>query len=134
MIRKATNEKNAAKKNVLGGDLRPCCFDPITGFFRDGLCRTDDSDRGRHVVCARVTAEFLDFTKKRGNNLSSPVPEYGFPGLEPGDHWCLCVLRWKEALDHGVAPPVVLEACEETALKVVSLETLEAHAVDQDEA
>ena len=124
------SESNAvSKKNVLGGALRPCCFDPLTGYFRDGYCRTDASDQGRHVVCAQVTAEFLDFTKRRGNNLSSPAPEYGFPGLEPGDRWCLCVLRWKEALEAGVAPLVELEACDEAALSVVSLETLRAHAI-----
>lgn len=124
------SERNGVKKrNVLGGALRPCCFDPLTGYFRDGYCRTDDSDHGRHVVCAQVTSEFLEFTKQRGNNLSSPVPEYGFPGLEPGDRWCLCVLRWKEALDHGVAPPVVLEACDVATLSVVPLETLREHAV-----
>ena len=120
-----------AKKNVLGGELQPCCCDPMTGFFRDGYCRTDESDRGRHVVCAEMTAEFLDFTKRQGNNLSSPAPEYGFPGLEPGDRWCLCVLRWKEALDQGVAPPIILEACEETTLKIVSLETLKEHALSR---
>jgi len=121
----------AKKRNVLGGELKPCCFDPMTGYFRDGFCRTDDSDQGRHVVCAEVTAEFLAFTKKRGNNLSSPAPEYGFPGLEPGDRWCLCVLRWKEALDHGVAPPIILEACDEATLKIVPLETLKEHALMQ---
>lgn len=118
-----------AKKNVLGGELRPCCFDPLTGYFRDGYCRTDGSDHGRHVVCAQVTAEFLAFTKQRGNDLSSPAPEYGFPGLAPGDRWCLCVLRWKEAMEHGVAPPVVLEACDEAALSVVPLETLRGYAL-----
>jgi len=117
------------KRNVLGGNLKPCCFDPMTGYFRDGFCRTDGSDGGRHVVCAEVTAEFLEFTKQQGNNLSSPVPEYGFPGLAPGDRWCLCVLRWKEALDHGVAPPVLLEACDEATLQVVPLETLKEHAL-----
>lgn len=122
-------KNDISKKNVLGTELKPCCFDPMTGFFRDGLCRTDDRDHGRHVVCAEVTAEFLDFTKKRGNNLSSPAPEYGFPGLDPGDRWCLCVLRWKEALDHGVAPPIILAACDEAALKTVPLETLKEHAL-----
>lgn len=125
MISKA----KTTKKNVLGGELQSCCCDPMTGFFRDGYCRTDDTDQGRHVVCAQMTAEFLDFTKKRGNNLSSPHLEYGFPGLDPGDRWCLCVLRWKEALDHGVAPPVFLEACDEAALSVVPLDTLKAHAL-----
>lgn len=125
MISKA----KTTKKNVLGGELQSCCCDPMTGFFRDGYCRTDETDQGRHVVCAQMTAEFLDFTKKRGNNLSSPHPEYGFPGLDPGDRWCLCVLRWKEALDHDVAPPVILEACDEAALNVVSLAELKAHAL-----
>lgn len=123
------SRNKVAKRNVLGGELQSCCFDPLTGFFRDGYCRTDDSDRGRHVVCAEMTAEFLDFTKTRGNNLSSPHPEYGFPGLDPGDRWCLCVLRWKEAMEEGVAPPVILEACDEATLNVVSQAALKAHAL-----
>lgn len=124
-----TDAPTVTKKNVLGGALQPCCFDPVTGYFRDGYCRTDASDRGRHVVCAQVTAAFLDFTKRRGNNLSSPAPEYGFPGLDPGDRWCLCALRWREAAEAGVAPPVVLEACDEAVLEYVSIELLQEHAL-----
>ncbi len=103
-------------------------MDPLTGFYRDGLCRTDDEDRGRHVVCAIMTAEFLAFTASRGNDLSTPRPEYHFPGLKPGDRWCLCALRWKEALEHNVAPPVVLEACAEEALQYVALDHLVQYA------
>jgi uncharacterized protein (DUF2237 family) len=115
-------------KNVFGEALIPCCFSPLTGFFRDGLCRTDESDHGRHVVCAIMTAEFLEFSKLAGNDLSTPRPEYEFPGLKPGDQWCLCALRWKEAYDHGVAPQVVLEACAEKALDFVDINDLIAYA------
>jgi len=103
-------------------------MDPLTGFYRDGLCRTDEQDRGRHVVCAIMSAEFLAFTAARGNDLSAPRPEYGFPGLKPGDRWCLCALRWKEALEQDVAPPVVLEACADEALRYVELDQLVKHA------
>ena len=119
-----------SKLNVLGTELEPCCFDPMTGFFRDGYCRTDERDVGRHVICAQLTDEFLEFTRLRGNDLSTPRPEYGFPGLKAGDGWCLCALRWKEAADEGVAPPVYLQRTESTALKVISLDQLKAHAVD----
>jgi uncharacterized protein (DUF2237 family) len=118
-------------RNVLGTELIPCCTDPMTGFFRDGRCRTAAEDVGRHVVCAEMTAEFLDFTRFAGNDLSTPVPEIGFPGLKPGDRWCLCAARWREAVEIGVAPPVVLEATEESALEVVTLEALTAHALDR---
>ena len=118
------------KLNVLGTELEPCCFDPMTGFFRDGYCRTDERDVGRHVVCAQLTDEFLEFTRRQGNDLITPRPEFGFPGLKAGDGWCLCALRWKEAADKGVAPPVYLQRTESTALKVISLDQLKAHAVD----
>lgn len=108
-------------KNVLGGDLEVCCTSPVTGFYRDGYCRTGANDVGRHTVCAIVTDEFLEFSKAAGNDLITPHPEWGFPGLKAGDKWCLCVLRWKEAYDAGVAPPVVLEATNEAALQHVSL-------------
>ena len=98
-------------------------------FFRYGYCRTNEQDYGRHVICAKVTEEFLAFTKKSGNDLSTPVPDYGFPGLQPGDRWCLCAVRWKEALENSCAPLVILEACEITALSVVSLEELRKHQV-----
>jgi len=116
--------------NVLGEPLEVCGMDPVTGFYRTGSCSTGDADMGSHVVCSQVTAEFLEFTKARGNDLSTPAPQYNFPGLTPGDRWCLCALRWKEALDSGVAPPVVLAATHEAALRYVRLEDLMDHAVD----
>ena len=115
--------------NVLGPALLACSFDPLTGFFRDGCCNTDDQDQGTHVVCARVTAEFLAYSRQRGNDLSTPRPEYRFAGLQAGDRWCLCALRWKEALAAGVAPPVHLEATHAKALAVVTLDQLQAHAL-----
>ena len=115
--------------NVLGTALLACSFDPLTGFFRDGCCNTDDHDQGTHVVCARVTTEFLAYSRQRGNDLSTPRPEYRFAGLQPGDRWCLCALRWKEALVAGVAPPVQLEATHAKALTVVTLAQLQAHAL-----
>ena len=115
-------------KNVFGEELTPCCFKPVTGYFRDGFCRTDDSDAGRHVVCAIMTKEFLEFSKFAGNDLSTPRPEYGFPGLKPGDQWCLCALRWKEAYDNGMAPEVVLEACAEEALDYIDINALIKYA------
>ena len=118
--------------NVLGEPLAPCCSDPVTGFFRDGYCRTGEDDHGRHTVCAVVTEAFLEFSRSRGNDLITPMPEYAFPGLRPGDGWCLCVLRWREALEAGVAPPVKLACTHESALQHVSLEDLRAHAVEAD--
>jgi uncharacterized protein len=115
--------------NVLGGDLEPCSFDPVTGFHRDGYCRTGSGDLGVHVVCAVMTEEFLEFTRSRGNDLVTPQPEWMFPGLEPGDRWCLVAARWQEALEAGVAPPVVLEATHASALEFVSLDDLETHAL-----
>lgn len=116
--------------NVLGSKLQGCCRKPRTGFYRDGYCRTGPGDHGLHVVCAQVTREFLAFSLERGNDLVTPVPAAGFPGLEPGDRWCLCVTRWKEALDAGVAPPVVLEATHTSALEFVDLADLKAHALE----
>ena len=113
--------------NVLGGDLEPCCFDPVTGFYRDGYCRTG-SDPGFHVVCAVMTEEFLAFSVSRGNDLVTPHPQWMFPGLEPGDRWCVVAERWNEAFEAGVAPPVVLEATHASALEFVSMGDLEAHA------
>jgi len=115
-------------RNVLGSELILCSHDPLTGYFRDGCCNTDASDRGSHVVCAVVTAEFLEYSKSRGNDLSTPRPEYRFPGLKDGDRWCLCALRWREALSEGIAPDVVLECTHEKALDFVSLDHLLAHA------
>jgi len=120
----------AGALNVLGETLAPCGLDPITGFYRDGCCNTGYEDVGIHVICARMTREFLAFSKKRGNDLSTPVPEAGFPGLKPGDRWCLCAGRWKEALDAGVAPPVLLQATHEEALAVVPLAVLKRYAID----
>ncbi|HEY5707352.1 MAG TPA: DUF2237 domain-containing protein [Terrimicrobiaceae bacterium] len=116
--------------NVLGGSLQGCCTDPATGFYRDGYCRTGPGDFGLHTVCAVMTSEFLEFSASRGNDLVTPRPEMGFPGLEPGDRWCLCVSRWKEALDAELAPPVILEATHASTVEFVSLEDLTAHAAD----
>lgn len=107
-----------SKNNVLGEPLELCGCKPITGYFRDGYCRTDGSDMGQHTICAVMTEDFLAFTKTRGNDLSTPNPEFNFPGLKPGDRWCLCALRWKEAWQAGWAPLVVLASCEESASKL----------------
>ena len=115
-------------KNVLGTPLVPCSYDPLTGYYRDGCCNTDAHDHGSHVVCAKMTEAFLTFSRQRGNDLSTPRPEYRFKGLKPGDRWCLCALRWKEALDAGVAPPVVLESTHTKALDFFALAQLQAHA------
>ena len=114
--------------NVLGGKLECCCRDPLTGFYRDGYCRTGPGDHGLHTVCIVATDEFLEFSAAQGNDLSTPVPEYQFPGLVAGDSWCLCVTRWQEALEAGCAPAVVLAATHISALEFVSLEDLHAHA------
>lgn len=114
--------------NVMGGPLRPCSLDPLTGFYRDGCCETGADDVGMHTVCAVMTAEFLRFSMRAGNDLSTPRPEFDFPGLRPGDHWCLCAPRWKEALDAGAAPPVVLDATHEEVLAIVPLAVLRDHA------
>jgi hypothetical protein len=117
-------------KNVLDTGLTTCSLSHLTGFRRDGACRTEKADFGVHGVCSEVTESFLEFTRSRGNDLSSPNAAFGFPGLKPGDRWCLCASRWKEALDNGVAPPVVLSATSRSALAYVDLETLKRHAVD----
>ena len=124
----AHGEGEEAARNVLGGLLQPCSFEPATGFFRDGHCNTCSQDRGSHTVCAIMTAEFLQFSKSRGNDLTTPVPQYDFSGLKPGDHWCLCAGRWLEANQAGKAPQVSLEATNQAALSIVPLETLEQHA------
>ncbi len=116
-------------RNVLGGPLVACSHDPLTGWFRDGCCNTDDRDVGLHTVCAVMTAAFLAFSRSRGNDLVTPRPEYGFPGLKPGDRWCLCAARWLEAFEAGCAPAVVLEATHMRALEICRLEDLKAHAV-----
>lgn len=117
------------KFNVLGEPLALCSCTPLTGFYRDGYCRSDQQDLGRHIICAEVTADFLAFTLMQGNDLSTPRPEFGFPGLNPGDRWCICAERWKEAWQAGCAPMVVLSSCEQSALDVVSLEVLQLYAV-----
>jgi uncharacterized protein len=118
------------QKNLLGLPLVPCSMQPRTGFFRTGCCETGPDDRGVHVVCVVTTEAFLTFSRQRGNDLSTPHPEHGFPGLRPGDRWCLCASRWKEALDAGMAPPVVLASTHEAVLKYVTREQLLEHAVD----
>ena len=117
-------------RNVLGEPLEPCGFDPVTGFYRDGCCDTGPEDRGSHTVCAEMTDEFLAYTASRGNDLSTPVPAYGFPGLKAGDRWCLCASRWHEAHEAGRAPRVHLTATHEGALEIVPLEALREAAVD----
>ena len=114
-------------KNVLGKPLEECCTSPMTGFYRDGYCRTGEADAGSHVVAATMTQEFLDYTKSQGNDLQTPQPQYNFPGLKAGDKWCLCALRWKEAQEAGVAPPIDLSATHEKALKYIPLETLKKY-------
>lgn len=116
-------------QNLLGGELQTCGTDPVTGFYRDGCCETGAEDVGVHTVCAEVTEEFLEFSRSRGNDLSTPRPAWGFPGLRPGDRWCLCADRWVEALDAGVAPPVVLEATHARTVEWASLDDLHRHAV-----
>ena len=124
-------EKEA--KNVLGTPLQTCCTDPMTGYFRNGRCETNEQDRGTHVVCAEMTQEFLDFTKLMGNDLITPRPEYRFPGLKAGDKWCLCALRWREAYLAGFAPPVVLERTNLKALQYIKLDALKKHESQQTE-
>jgi len=119
---------NNKTKNVLGNSLQLCSESPKTGFYRTGCCETGPEDSGRHLVCAIMTDEFLLFTKQQGNDLITPLPVYNFPGLKANDRWCLCALRWKEAFDAGIAPPVVLEATHESVLRYVSIENLLAHA------
>ena len=117
-------------QNVLGTELQECSREPLTGFYRNGCCETGSDDVGVHTVCARVTAEFLEFSKEAGNDLTTPVPGYGFSGLQPGDSWCLCAARWVEALEAGVAPPVVLEATHAATLEFAALDDLRRFAVE----
>ncbi len=117
-------------KNVLGTDLTTCSTSPMTGFYRDGCCRTGREDLGLHTVCIQATAEFLEFSRSVGNDLSTPIPMYDFPGVQPGDRWCLCAERWKQALEAGEAPPVVLEATHMSTIEFVDLEDLQAHAIE----
>lgn len=117
-------------RNVLGGELAACSMRPLTGFYRDGCCNTGPEDLGLHVVCAQVTADFLAFAKEQGNDLITPMPDYNFPGLKPGDRWCVCAGTWRQAYEAGVAPPVVLAATHEETLAVVPLSALKEHALD----
>lgn len=121
--------KPKPQKNVLGGELKSCSEQPVTGFFRDGCCNTGPHDTGAHTVCAELTAEFLQFSKNAGNDLSTPRPEFAFPGLNPGDRWCLCAARWVEAFEAGAAPRVVLESTHERTLDYVPLATLRRFAI-----
>jgi uncharacterized protein (DUF2237 family) len=119
-----------AQRNVFGEPIMPCSADPLTGFFRDGCCNTGPEDRGMHTVCAEVTAEFLSFSAARGNDLSTPMPAFGFKGLKPGDRWCLCAARWQEAFQAGAAPKVHLLATHQRTLDIIALDDLKAHGVD----
>ena len=118
--------------NVLGGDLEACSKDPMTGWFRDGCCNTDRSDHGLHTVCAQVTEEFLEFARSQGNDLITQAPSFNFPGLSPGDRWCVCARTWNDAAEKGIACPVILEATHEESLQVVSLDLLKSHSLRGD--
>jgi len=124
---KETSSKNIEHKNVYGEELQNCCLDPLTGYFRDGFCKTNNQDIGTHVVCAKITDEFLNFTLSRGNDLISPAPQYNFRGLKAGDFWCLCALRWLEAHEAGKAPKINLKATNQKVLEYIDLETLEKY-------
>lgn len=117
-------------KNVLGQTLKPCCTNPMTGFYRNGICETGPDDYGTHVVCAVMTQSFLNYTKSKGNDLCTPLPAYRFPGLKPGDKWCLCALRWKEAFEAGMAPPVILESTHQKALHYLKFTDLKSHQLE----
>ena len=125
-----TTRYDPRARNVLGGELKPCSTEPVTGFFRNGCCETDHNDFGMHTVCAVMTTEFLAYSKSVGNDLSTPRPDLGFEGLKPGDRWCLCAPRWKEALDAGAAPQLVLECTHEETLAIVPLGVLKDYAVE----
>jgi uncharacterized protein (DUF2237 family) len=126
----AANDNQEEDVNVFGERLVPCSADPVTGFYRNGCCSTGEEDRGRHVVCAEMTAAFLEFSRRAGNDLSTPRPEFGFPGLKPGDRWCLCADRWQQAFEAGAAPRVVLSATHRLALEHVELSDLKRYALD----
>lgn len=123
-------EQEVTQNNVLGEPLEACSIQPITGFYRNGYCETGPEDRGAHTVCAEMSDAFLSYSASVGNDLSTPRPEFGFPGLQAGDRWCLCATRWLQALEAGVAPPIVLRATHESILELTSLETLLAHGLD----
>ena len=128
-MQERVGQQRGAQRNVFGEPLKSCSERPLTGFYRSGCCHTGPEDFGMHTVCIEATAEFLAFSKAAGNDLSTPMPQYGFAGLKPGDRWCLCAARWKEALDAGAAPQVVLEATHAVTLQVVPLEELKKYAV-----
>ncbi len=127
-------QESPFSRNVFGEPLVPCSFDPMTGFFRDGCCKTDAEDVGTHVVCVRLTVEFLEFSRELGNDLSTPRPEWRFPGLRPGDQWCLCALRWKQAHEAGVAPKVILESTNYAVLAIIDFALLRSFAASTNEA
>lgn len=131
MSDQSENVLASTSRNVLGGVLQPCCFNPVTGFFRDGFCHVDSRDLGVHSVCVEVTDDFLQFSAAQGNDLSTPRPEFDFPGLSEGDRWCLCAARWLEAYHQGVAPRVYLESCHEKSLEIIDLNLLKSHAVER---
>ena len=116
--------------NIFGDEIEACCYDPMTGYFRDGFCNTDEHDYGSHVVCAVMTDDFLEFSKSKGNDLSTPRPEFNFPGLKEGDRWCLCALRWKEAYDFGKAPKLFLKKSNKKALTIIKIEILKKFSLD----
>ncbi len=124
------DDTGGSQRNVLGGLLGSCSEKPMTGFFRDGCCNTSDEDLGSHTICVLLSSDFLEFSKARGNDLSTPRPEFGFAGLKAGERWCLCASRWREALQAGKAPRVVLNATNEACLLIVSLDDLKRHAID----
>lgn len=126
----SVQEELDAQLNVFGEPLEACSMRPLTGFYRSGCCHTGPDDFGVHTICVEVTRDFLEFSKSRGNDLSTPMPEFGFPGLEEGDRWCLCAMRWKEAFDANMAPRVVLTATHERTLEIVDLKELKAYALD----
>jgi len=130
MTAEMSDDTDEQPRNVFGNPLETCCDEPMTGFYRDGTCRTGVRDRGNHVICARMTEEFLAYSKSQGNDLVTPRPDWNFPGLEPEDRWCLCAARWREALEVHRAPPVYLAATEESALEVVPMRLLKPFAVD----
>ena len=131
MIRTAQDaSEDARDRNVLGGPLIACSTEPMTGFYRDGCCRTGEDDHGVHTVCCEVTDAFLEFSRSVGNDLSTPRPEWGFPGLRPGDRWCLCAARWREAQEAGMAPGVVLKATHERSAEICGIDRLREHAID----
>ena len=129
-MQERVRQQPSAQRNVFGEPLKTCSERPVTGFYRSGCCHTGPEDLGLHTVCVEVTAEFLAFSKSRGNDLSTPRPEFGFPGLEPGDRWCLCAARWREAFEAGRAPRVVLAATHEATLELVDLGDLKRYAID----